>query len=97
MCVAISISRVSHACVKTTSPPHRWQHLEQRSFKMTEAQYMDKVDSVAYMVNVLGQTARVREFLSSRARSERGLPRRPVVGTAVSGVFVCTVCANGNV
>lgn len=23
---------------------HRWQHLEQRSFKMSEAQYMDKID-----------------------------------------------------
>eukprot|EP00200_Dunaliella_tertiolecta_P002289 CAMPEP_0202352704 /NCGR_PEP_ID=MMETSP1126-20121109/8784_1 /ASSEMBLY_ACC=CAM_ASM_000457 /TAXON_ID=3047 /ORGANISM="Dunaliella tertiolecta, Strain CCMP1320" /LENGTH=312 /DNA_ID=CAMNT_0048944957 /DNA_START=140 /DNA_END=1078 /DNA_ORIENTATION=- len=61
-----------------------WQHLEQRSFKMTEAQYIDKVDSVAYMVNVLGQTEKVRGFLSTSARSERGLPRRPVVGTAIS-------------
>lgn len=47
--------------------------------------YLDKVDSVAYMVNVLGQTERVRSFLIAPARSDRGLPRRPVVGTAVRG------------
>lgn len=54
---------------------------------MSEAQYIDKVDSVAYMVNVLGQTARVRDFLSQTARSERGLPRRPIVGTAVRDIY----------
>jgi hypothetical protein len=61
-----------------------WQHLEQRSFRLTPEQYEEKTDSIAYMVNVLGQTQRVRTVLSAKARSEKGLPKRPVVGTAVS-------------
>lgn len=61
-----------------------WTHLEQKSFKMTEEQYSEKLDSIAYLVNVLGQTDKVRGFLRQRARSEKGLPRRPVVGTAIS-------------
>lgn len=36
-----------------------WLHLEQASFKMTREQYMDKLDSVAALVNVLGQTDKV--------------------------------------
>ncbi|KAF5827885.1 hypothetical protein DUNSADRAFT_18588 [Dunaliella salina] len=66
-----------------------WQHLEQRSFKMTEAQYIDKVDSVAYMVNVLGQTEKVRGFLSASARSERGEPI--VVSASYARAFMPTV------
>ncbi|KAL6746600.1 hypothetical protein V8C86DRAFT_1820329 [Haematococcus lacustris] len=61
-----------------------WQHLEQRSFRMTEEQYMEKMDSVAYLVNVLDQTQLVRAFLQKPAKSEKGLPKRPVVGTAIS-------------
>lgn len=37
-----------------------WLHAEQASFKMTPAQYQDKLDSVAQLVNVLGQTDKVR-------------------------------------
>jgi hypothetical protein len=36
------------------------------------------------MVNVLGQTDKVREFLRQPARSQNGMPPRPVVGTAIS-------------
>lgn len=61
-----------------------WTHLEQRSFKLTEEQYMDKLDGVAYLIGALGQTDRVRAFLKERARSQKGLPPRPVVGTAIS-------------
>jgi hypothetical protein len=77
-------------------PPHphpqvalniMWTHLEQRSFKMTEEQYMEKLDAVATMVNVLGQTDKVRSFLSAPAKSQNGMPRRPVVGTAISIQF----------
>jgi len=64
-----------------------WQHLEQRSFKMSEETYMEKLDSVAYLVNVLGQTTKVRAFLRAPAKAERGLPKRPVVGCAVSIQF----------
>lgn len=37
----------------------RWLHLEQRSFKMSPQQYMDKLDGVASLVNALGQTNKV--------------------------------------
>ncbi|GFR40741.1 hypothetical protein Agub_g1351, partial [Astrephomene gubernaculifera] len=61
-----------------------WSHLEQRSFKLTEQQYMEKLDGVAYLLGALGQTNVVRAFLREKARSQKGLPARPVVGTAVS-------------
>ncbi|GLC47100.1 hypothetical protein PLESTB_000435900 [Pleodorina starrii] len=61
-----------------------WNHLEQRSFKLTEQQYMEKLDGVAYLVGALGQTDKVRAFLKEPARSQKGLPPRPVVGTAIS-------------
>eukprot|EP00198_Chlamydomonas_reinhardtii_P003815 XP_001693151.1 predicted protein [Chlamydomonas reinhardtii] len=61
-----------------------WTHLEQRSFKLTEAQYMEKLDGVAYLVGALGQTDKVRAFLKEPARSQKGLPARPVVGTAIT-------------
>jgi len=34
--------------------------LEQRSFKMSPQQYMDKLEGVAALVNALGQTDKVR-------------------------------------
>lgn len=37
-----------------------WLHLEQASFRMTPAQYAEKLDSAAQLVNVLGQTDKVR-------------------------------------
>ncbi|GIL92528.1 hypothetical protein Vretifemale_20045 [Volvox reticuliferus] len=61
-----------------------WNHLEQRSFKLSEQQYMEKLDGVAYLVGALGQTDKVRAFLKEPARSQKGLPPRPVVGTAIS-------------
>jgi hypothetical protein len=36
------------------------------------------------MVNVLGQTVKIRSFLQQPARSQNGMPPRPVVGTAIS-------------
>uniref|UniRef100_A0A383VWH4 Uncharacterized protein n=1 Tax=Tetradesmus obliquus TaxID=3088 RepID=A0A383VWH4_TETOB len=61
-----------------------WLHLEQQSFKMSVEQYTEKLDGIAAMVNVLGQTDKVRAFLKAPAKSQKGLPRRPVVGTAIS-------------
>lgn len=61
-----------------------WLHLEQRSFQLTPEQYEEKLDGVAQLVNILGQTDKVRAFMSSPAKSQKGLPRRPVVGTAIS-------------
>jgi hypothetical protein len=39
--------------------------------------------SVAYLLTILGQAKKVRTFLQQPARSVKGLPRRPVVGTAI--------------
>lgn len=36
-----------------------WLHADQASFKMTPQQYQEKLDSVAQLVNVLGQTDKV--------------------------------------
>jgi hypothetical protein len=36
-----------------------WLHAEQASFKMSPQQYQEKLDSVAALVNVLGQTDKV--------------------------------------
>jgi hypothetical protein len=58
--------------------------LEQRSFRLTEAQYEEKLANVAARLHVLGQTKRVRTFLQAPAKSQKGLPRRPTMGTAVS-------------
>ncbi|GBF93357.1 hypothetical protein Rsub_06395 [Raphidocelis subcapitata] len=61
-----------------------WLYRGQRSFKLTREQYDEKVDSIAALVNALGQTDKVRAFLSAPAKGKNGLPSRPVVGTAVS-------------
>jgi hypothetical protein len=41
-----------------------WLHAEQASFKMSTQQYQEKLDSVAALVNVLGQTDKVGGVLS---------------------------------
>lgn len=51
---------------------------------MSHQQYLQKLDAVAALVNRLSQTAKVRAFLQAPAKAHKGLPRRPVVGTAVS-------------
>lgn len=61
-----------------------WLHLEQRSFKLTEDEYMEKLDSIAYLLNTADQAHVVRTFLSAPAKSQNGMPSRPVVGTAVT-------------
>jgi hypothetical protein len=61
-----------------------WVYMGQRSFKLTPEQYAEKLDGVAQLVNTLNQTDKVRAFLRAPARSSKGLPKRPVVGTAIS-------------
>jgi hypothetical protein len=51
---------------------------------MTEQEYLDKLDGVAYLLEAWGQAARVSAFLREPARSRRGLPGTPMVGNAVS-------------
>lgn len=45
---------------------------------------MEKLDSVAYLLNALGQAELVRSTLKLPPKSQHGMPSRPVVGTAVS-------------
>eukprot|EP00798_Chlamydomonas_sp_ICE-L_P002224 gene2224-33786_t len=61
-----------------------WGYLEARSFRMTEEQYMEKLDSIAYLLNAVDQADSVRSQLSGPARSSNGMPARPVPGTAIS-------------
>jgi len=46
-------------------------------------QYVEKLDSICYLVNAVEQAEVVRSQLSAPARSQKGMPARPVVGTAV--------------
>ncbi|KAG1654504.1 hypothetical protein FOA52_006737 [Chlamydomonas sp. UWO 241] len=61
-----------------------WSFLEQRSFKLTLEQYEEKLDSIAYLLNAVKQADAIRTQLSGPARSQNGMPRRPVTGTAIS-------------
>ncbi len=45
---------------------------------------MDKLGGIASLLNTWGQAETVRASLSSRPRSQNGMPSRPVVGTAVT-------------
>ncbi|KAK9831869.1 hypothetical protein WJX81_004053 [Elliptochloris bilobata] len=62
-----------------------WTHLEQQSFPMSETEYMDKLNNIAFYLGAWGQTEVVRAFFDAPAKSRNGLPgRRPVVGNAIS-------------
>ncbi|GAX81528.1 hypothetical protein CEUSTIGMA_g8956.t1 [Chlamydomonas eustigma] len=61
-----------------------WSHLEQRSFKLTPEQYVEKLDSICYLLNAINQAEVVRATLKQPAKSVNGMPSRPVVGTAIS-------------
>lgn len=59
-------------------------HLGQRSFRMEESDYLDKMDGVALYLEAWGQGEAVVGFLKSPVAPRRGLPSRPIVGNAVS-------------
>ncbi|KAK9810054.1 hypothetical protein WJX72_004043 [[Myrmecia] bisecta] len=61
-----------------------WTHLEQRSFPMTPEDYVDKLETIAYYVSAWGQEETVRAFFKEKPKALRGLPARPVVGSAIS-------------
>lgn len=61
-----------------------WTHLEQRSFPMTEEDYDEKLELVALYLNSWGQAERVQSFLRQPARPRKGMPSKPIVGTAIS-------------
>lgn len=61
-----------------------WVHLDQRSFPMSEAEYMDKLDGISMLLNIWSKQGDVRLFLKAPAKSKNGMPPRPIVGHAVS-------------
>eukprot|EP01026_Neomeris_dumetosa_P069283 TRINITY_DN68382_c0_g1_i3.p3 TRINITY_DN68382_c0_g1~~TRINITY_DN68382_c0_g1_i3.p3 ORF type:complete len:177 (-),score=28.22 TRINITY_DN68382_c0_g1_i3:246-776(-) len=61
-----------------------WLFLEQQSFSMTPEQYLQKLDNIAYYLNIWGQQDKVRAFLREPMKSKRGLPKKPLPGIAVS-------------
>lgn len=59
-------------------------HLGQKSFPMTSAEYVQKLESVAQICTGLRQSAYIREFFAEPPIPRRGLPSRPRTDTAVS-------------
>ena len=59
-------------------------YLGQRSFPMKEQDYLDKLDGVSIYLQALGQAERVVAFLQEPIAPRRGLPSRPIVGSAVN-------------
>lgn len=53
-------------------------------FKLTETQYLEKLDSIAAALNDWGQGQFVREFFLEAVKPRRGLPSRPRADTAVT-------------
>lgn len=59
-------------------------YLGQKSFPMTQEEFEDKLEGVAFYLEVWGQVDRVVGFLQEPITPRRGLPSRPIVGNAVS-------------
>ena len=60
------------------------KYLGQKSFTMTEEEYLDKLSAVAAFINAADEQGKVRKELAGPMKGKNGMPRRPVVGTAVS-------------
>ena len=61
-----------------------WLYLGQRSFSLSEEEYMDKLGTIAEFVNAAGEQGKVRKEMQGPLKGKNGMPRRPVVGTAIS-------------
>lgn len=59
-------------------------HLGQRTFPYDEEEYIEKLDSIATMLNAWSQVDYVKAFFKEPPIPRRGLPSRPRVDTAVS-------------
>lgn len=59
-------------------------HMAQRSFPMTEEEYAEKLDGIASLLEAWGQAGTVVTFLQGPITPRRGLPSRPVIGSAVA-------------
>ena len=80
--------------VKMGSGMKRWVslnlyvgHLGQRSYPQTEAQYLEQLDVIAYLINSWGQAEYTRAFFREKPIARRGLPSRPRVDTCVTLQF----------
>lgn len=54
-----------------------WKYLEQASFPMTEAEYLEHLNEIAHYINGLGGSAQVQRFIEQTKE-------RPRLGKAVS-------------
>jgi len=59
-------------------------NLGQASFRYTESQYLQKLESILSLLNDLEQTWYIKEFLTSPIKPRRGLPSTPRSDTAVT-------------
>lgn len=80
--------------VKMGSGMKRWVslnlyvgHLGQRSYPQTEAQYLEQLDVIAYLINSWNQADYTRAFFREKPIARRGLPSRPRVDTCVTLQF----------
>ena len=80
--------------VKMGSGMKRWVslnlyvgHLGQRSYPQTEAQYLEQLDVIAYLINSWNQEDYTRAFFREKPIARRGLPSRPRVDTCVTLQF----------
>lgn len=67
-----------------------WLHLEQQSFKMTYDQYMEKLEGVAALVNILGQTDKVRCLTPEIAQEQPHWHGRSSFGSTATAISVMT-------
>ena len=80
--------------VKMGSGMKRWVslnlyvgHLGQRSYPQTEAEYLEQLDVIAYLINTWSQADYTRVFFREKPIARRGLPSRPRVDTCVTLQF----------
>lgn len=59
-------------------------NLGQASFRYTEGQYLQKLESILSLLNDLEQTWYIKEFLTSPIKPRKGLPSTPRSDTAVT-------------
>jgi hypothetical protein len=61
-----------------------WVHTAQRSFPLSEQEYVDKIDGICMLLNAWNKQGQVRAFMQEKPLSRNGMPPRPIVGVAVA-------------
>lgn len=80
----LTIARRTFAGKDFVSLNIMWVHLGQRSFPMSPAEYLDKLDGICVLLNAWNRQEQVRSFLRQKPKARNGMPPRPIVGTAVA-------------